>query len=294
MINHKVTVFSIVKNGERSIQKAIDSILNQDYINKEVLVQAGESSDGTDRILKEYGPKITLFKDKESCPGEAFWKTFKKCSGEIVCCLMADEIMQEGALTKVVSEFNKDQEVEVIHGDIIANDLKNSIKFPILGKEFNLDTYLAWEYCPHFSSSYFKQTALQKVGIATRKWDYDLAETELWYYLNENCKIKYVPFQFSEYSLSKYQLSKNVELEILLYEKRKSFLKITQNNKKSLLKRLNKSAINRFLQIFEYTSIKPKNAFFASKNLRKVIFDALRIGNIREIKNFFAKQHNTF
>ena len=291
MINPKVTVFCVVKNGEKSIHKAIDSILNQDYINKEVLVQAGESSDGTDRILKEYGDKITFLKDKESCPGEAFWKTFKRCNGEIICCLMADEIMQEGALTKAVSEFSKDQEVEVITGDIYGNDLINNSRFPIKGMPFNLRSFLTSEYSPHLSATYFKKVALKKIDLDKRDWDYDIGEVELWYYLNLKCKIKYIPFTFSEYTISKSQLSCNLEMMTVLYERKMQFLKDKETESiDQTLKDLNYFSLKRFGVIISSHKLNPFSVFIKSKRLRGVIIDAIKFKNYEVVKEFFRNK----
>ena len=54
----KATIFVPVKNGERTLKKCIDSLLNLDYPKKEIWVIDNMSTDTTPKILKSYGKKI--------------------------------------------------------------------------------------------------------------------------------------------------------------------------------------------------------------------------------------------
>ena len=54
-------------NGERHIEKAIKSVLNQSYKNFEYIIIDGQSSDKTLKIIKKYKSKIDYWiseKDK--------------------------------------------------------------------------------------------------------------------------------------------------------------------------------------------------------------------------------------
>ena len=49
-----------VRNGARSVRRAVDSVLAQTYPNIEFVVQDGASTDGTLDILRSYGERIKL------------------------------------------------------------------------------------------------------------------------------------------------------------------------------------------------------------------------------------------
>jgi len=289
MINPKVTIFSIVKNSETIVSKAINSILNQNYLNKEVLVQVGKSNDKTLEILMSYGKQIQVLQENENSSGEAFWGTFKRCKGDIIGCLMADEIMKDGAITKAVSEFKLDNQVDVITGDIEANDLIYNKKYPISGREFDIESYLTSQYSPHFAASYFTKNALHKIGVLTRTWDYGIAENELWYYAFKNCNIKYVPFTFAQYTISKQQQSNNLELEITIYLKKHNFLrKINFSNLYKMQKDLNKYSLIKFKNIIQLHNTNSTLALIKSKNLRHALYHAIKFKNFSAVSTFFS------
>ena len=57
-----VSVIMPVRNGSRSVGRAIDSILNQTYKNTEIIVIDDGSDDGsTVDVLQSYGNKIKCF-----------------------------------------------------------------------------------------------------------------------------------------------------------------------------------------------------------------------------------------
>ena len=54
-----VSVIIVVKNGERYLKQAIESVLNQTYRPSEILLVDGNSTDDTIKIGKSY-PKINI------------------------------------------------------------------------------------------------------------------------------------------------------------------------------------------------------------------------------------------
>ena len=68
-----VTVLVTVKNSAATMKMCIDSLLEVDYPNYEIMVVDGFSDDGTCDILKSYGKKIKLFQVKGWPPVAYNW-----------------------------------------------------------------------------------------------------------------------------------------------------------------------------------------------------------------------------
>jgi glycosyltransferase involved in cell wall biosynthesis len=55
---HLITVVTVVRNGEKTLEETILSIINQTYTNIEYIIIDGASTDGTLDIIKKYEEKI--------------------------------------------------------------------------------------------------------------------------------------------------------------------------------------------------------------------------------------------
>jgi glycosyltransferase involved in cell wall biosynthesis len=112
-----ISVVTIVRNGEASIDRAIRSVLSQTYPNVEYIVVDGGSTDRTLDILRGYGDRISYWKsEKDSGISDAFNKGIGLASGEIVGILNADDWYEADALEKVASSYLEDPGAGVIYG----------------------------------------------------------------------------------------------------------------------------------------------------------------------------------
>lgn len=61
MINKKISIITVVLNGEKYLEETIKSVINQDYKNIEYIIIDGGSNDGTQEIISRYRKKISYF-----------------------------------------------------------------------------------------------------------------------------------------------------------------------------------------------------------------------------------------
>ena len=89
----KVSVIIATYNYGRFITEAVDSVFNQTYPNKEIVVVDDGSTDGTRNILKDYieSGRITYIYQKNSGPGAARNTGIRASEGEYICFLDADD-----------------------------------------------------------------------------------------------------------------------------------------------------------------------------------------------------------
>ena len=119
MDNLKISIVIPVYNMVNTVERAILSVLNQDYANKELIVLDGGSTDGTVEIIKKYSNQIAHFVSE---PDDGLYKTlihnWRLLSGEIVGEIGADDWYCDGALSAAVDTFKRTQ-ADVVYGDII-------------------------------------------------------------------------------------------------------------------------------------------------------------------------------
>lgn len=111
----KISIVIPTYNCGQYIKKAIDSVLQQPYPNKELIVIDGDSKDNTTEILKSYGDKIVWVSEKDNGQADAINKGFKMSSGEIVAWLNADDFYEPNIFDTVVKQF-EEKGVALVYG----------------------------------------------------------------------------------------------------------------------------------------------------------------------------------
>lgn len=94
-----ISIIVAVFNVEKTLQQCIDSIVNQTYQNKELIIIDGGSTDGTVNLLKANLGKITYWiSEPDSGIYDAWNKGLKHTAGDWVAFLGADDVYLPDAL----------------------------------------------------------------------------------------------------------------------------------------------------------------------------------------------------
>ncbi|MCH2022988.1 MAG: glycosyltransferase [Saprospiraceae bacterium] len=88
----KVSIITVCYNTEKTIEKTIKSVLEQDYSNIEYIIIDGLSSDRTLEIVNQYKSNIAcVISEKDSGVFDAMNKGLEKANGEYIWYLNADD-----------------------------------------------------------------------------------------------------------------------------------------------------------------------------------------------------------
>src|SRR5690348_13928742 len=112
-----------VRNGGRSLRRAIDSVMGQTYPNIEFVVQDAVSTDGTLDLLRSYGDRVKLVSEPDSGPSDGLWRAINRCTGQIVGSCLADEELMPDAVERAVQTFRADSGIGAITGDALITDI---------------------------------------------------------------------------------------------------------------------------------------------------------------------------
>lgn len=118
-VNPKVSIILPARNEEKLIRKCLDSLINQDYINYEIIVIDDSSEDQTGKIMLEYAKtnsKIIAVRAQIKPDGWmgknwACMEGYKKATGELLLFTDADTIHSQKVISLAVSHlltFNLD------------------------------------------------------------------------------------------------------------------------------------------------------------------------------------------
>ncbi len=117
LLNPKISIVIVVRNAVNTVEKAIKSVLEQNYANFELVILDGLSTDGTLEIIEKYKDHIAFF-SSEADLGiyDAMNKAVKNCSGDRIYFLGADdELFGSNVLSHVFS--NSHEVNEILYGN---------------------------------------------------------------------------------------------------------------------------------------------------------------------------------
>jgi glycosyltransferase involved in cell wall biosynthesis len=176
MINPLVTVIIPTYNSEKTLKLAIDSILSQTYINYEILLIDGLSSDNTLSIIKEYAQNymgIHYLSEKDRGIYDAMNKGINLAKGKWLFFLGSDDsLYDKNVLSEVQRFIAQNPESKFIYGDVLMSIGKRQT---YIG--YNYERLLAMNIC-HQSIFYDRSLFANKMYDLNYKicadWDFNL------------------------------------------------------------------------------------------------------------------------
>jgi len=113
-------------NSARFLRECLDSIVNQTYSNKEIIVSDNASTDETEKIVKEYVEKykVKYYRNEKNIGGEAnFDRCIELANGEYITIFHSDDLYMPGIVQKQVQTFQENSSVGAVFA--CANFINN-------------------------------------------------------------------------------------------------------------------------------------------------------------------------
>lgn len=168
----KISIITPVLNSVSTLEKALHSVISQDYPHLEFIVLDGGSTDGTVEIIKKYAPHLAYWhcqKDKNA--SSAVNEGLARASGDLVALLMADDYYEPHTLTKIGEGLIKNPESDLITcgGRLIYYDTQhNAYKTK---RSFTTQSELALSfmnvcfYEPAICCRFFRKSLFDRIGL---------------------------------------------------------------------------------------------------------------------------------
>ena len=150
-MNLKVSIIICVLNGEKSIYKTVESILNQDYLNLELIIIDGGSSDNTIEVIKNFeSPLIKWISESDKGISDAFNKGIKLATGDYINFQGdGDGFINSSSISDLFSNLDL-KERPIVCGNIQRIDIEGNILYKTkIKKRFNKKSLLFKMSLPH-------------------------------------------------------------------------------------------------------------------------------------------------
>ncbi len=165
----KISVITPVKNGAATLEKTIQSLIDQNYPNLEYIVIDGASVDGTLEVIEKYKDFINYFESEDDKNNViAHIKGIKKATGELVAFLNADDFYEKDFLNNAAKEFKKDNSLDIISFRCRTLSIDDSGNIKIISESKLEDMELSKEKfftIPAPNARFFKKDLFFKYGF---------------------------------------------------------------------------------------------------------------------------------
>jgi glycosyltransferase involved in cell wall biosynthesis len=99
----KISIITPVLNAKKTLEKAIKSVISQDYPNKEHIIIDGGSTDGTVDLIRQYKNHIAYWiSEPDDSAARATNKGITIATGEIICFLFGDDWFEPHTFPKIL------------------------------------------------------------------------------------------------------------------------------------------------------------------------------------------------
>ena len=142
MIEEKVSIILPVYNSEKFIAKTIDSVLNQNYNNYELIIIDDGSTDDSTNICEQYAKnneKIKFFKRTNNGVSKTRNFGLDKASGTYIMFIDSDDLYESNSIKTMVANIES-KEVDLVSCSYSNFDLSNNkflIEDTLVTSKFN-------------------------------------------------------------------------------------------------------------------------------------------------------------
>ena len=176
-----ISIITVVKDGEDTIEKCINSVLNQNYKNIEYIIIDGNSSDNTMSIINKYKGKISLvLSENDKGIWDAMNKGIKLAKGEIIGFLNCDDFYYENSFKTVNNYFNN-FDIDFLFGTVKKYKIIHGFNPNIIKWSFGF-------YTSHSVGFFIKTKEHKKVGFYNS--NYLSADLDFFYKMITNFNLK--------------------------------------------------------------------------------------------------------
>lgn len=196
----KISIITATYNSAKTISDTIESVLSQQYKNLEYIIIDGFSKDNTIDIVKSYVNKsdisIKWISEKDNGIYDAMNKGIQMATGEVIGILNSDDFYTDNnVLSLVADEFEKNNELDAIYGDIhfVDSDNLNKCVRYYSSKIFKR-SLMRLGFMPAHPSFYMRKPRFKEIGLY--KTNYKIAadfEFLLRAIYVKHIKTKYLP-----------------------------------------------------------------------------------------------------
>jgi glycosyltransferase involved in cell wall biosynthesis len=187
-----VSVVIPAYNYASYLDEAIESVLNQDYPNVELIVLDDGSTDDTREVLEKYTGRFYWETQENMGQADTLNKGWRMSEGEILGRLSADDILLPNAVSTTVGYLSANPDAILAYCDYELIDEDSSVLRRVVAPEISYRDMVVTLLCPPGPGAFFRREAY----LAAGPWNKELNLTldyEYWLRLGLQGRFLKIP-----------------------------------------------------------------------------------------------------
>jgi glycosyltransferase involved in cell wall biosynthesis len=197
-IHPLVSIVIPAYNLARYLEEAIDSVLNQDYQNIELIVLDDGSTDDTRQVLEKYQGRFHWESHGNMGQANTLNRGWQMSKGEILAYLSADDILLPGAVSTSVQWLMRNPDAVLTYCDFDLIDPDSSYIRRVTTPDFDYKKMLAKVICPPGPGAFFTRAGFESAGL----WNSSISQFidyEYWIRLGLQGRFLRIPEVLAKY-----------------------------------------------------------------------------------------------
>ncbi|HSM25211.1 MAG TPA: glycosyltransferase family 2 protein [Anaerolineaceae bacterium] len=188
--NPLISIITPSYNQADYLEMSMLSVLNQDYPNLEYIVVDGNSTDGSQEIIKKFEDRLSWWvSEKDDGQADAFNKGIKHAQGKYIGWLNSDDLYLPGTISEAVSLLENNQDLAFVFGDVQSINEKGIITNIMCYGDWQLVDLMQFKIIGQ-PAVFMRRDLLEKVGGLDPSFHF-LLDHLLWLKLASKAKINY-------------------------------------------------------------------------------------------------------
>lgn len=183
----KFSIITITYNSERYLRETIQSVLSQDYPDREYILVDGGSTDGTLDIIREYAAidsRIRWISEPDGGIADAMNKGAALATGDLVAHLHSDDYYPDpGVLAAVAGAFARCPDAIWATGGVYLVDAAGKSLDEVKVRRYSYRKLVRGNCILH-PATFIRRSAFERVGGFDVAWKYAM-DYDLWLRLGE-------------------------------------------------------------------------------------------------------------
>ncbi len=186
-----VSIITPSYNQVDFLEKTIQSVLKQDYLNLEYGIVDGVSTDGSLDILKKYDPHLSWWiSEPDQGQAQAINKGIARTRGKIIAWINSDDIYLPNAITQAVKAI-EEEDVDLVFGDAVTIDEAGYPLNELMFSDWDLPDLLRFRVICQ-PAVFMKRAVWDDVQGLSSDLHYML-DHQLWIKIASRFRVKHIP-----------------------------------------------------------------------------------------------------